>query len=303
MLYYNLKLAFRNLLRHKTFSLINILGLSIGLASCVIIGLYALNELSFDKFNGHSQIYRVDQVTNEKGKEGYKNAITPGLLAEELPKKIPEVAAATRFRPWFTEMLVSYDTVHIKLDDVAYTDAMFLQMFDFPLKEGNRKTALTEPFTAVVTESTAKKYFKNVDPIGKTLVTLNNIPVKITAVAEDVPFNSSLQFTMLISWATIAANKDYFFWMNNWTNVNYTFVQLKQNTNVEKTGDKISALQHEHRDETEYSYRIFLQSLDEIHLHSSDILYAEQFHTNSSRIIYAAYHRSINFIDCLFQFY
>src|SRR5438128_2474690 len=131
MLYHNLKLAFRNLFRSKTFSVINILGLSIGLASCIIIGLYVFSELSFDKFNAnHSQIYRIDQIINEKGKEGDKNAITPGLLAEELPKKIPEVVAATRFRPWFTEMLVSYDTVHIKLDDVVYADAAFLQMFD-----------------------------------------------------------------------------------------------------------------------------------------------------------------------------
>jgi putative ABC transport system permease protein len=290
MFYYNLKLAFRNLLRYKTFSVINMLGLSIGLASCIIIGLYAFTELSFDKFNtNHNQIYRVDKTTNEKGKQAYKDGITPGLLAEEVPKKIPEIATATRFRPWFTEMLVSHDTVHIMLDDVAYTDASFLQMFDFPLKEGNRKTALAEPFTAVVTESTARKYFKDADPIGKTLVTLNNIPVKITAVAKDVPFNSSLQFTMLISWATVAApaNTNYFFWMNNWTtNVDYTFVQLKQKTNAEKVGDKISVIAHQHRDETEFAYRIFLQSLNDIHLHSSEILYAEQFHTNSSKIVY-----------------
>src|SRR5438552_3347778 len=209
MLYYNLKLALRNLFRHKTFSIINIIGLSIGLASCIIIGLYAFTELSFDKFNkNHSRIYRIDKTTNEKGKEGYKDALTPGLLAEDLPKEIPEVAAATRLRPWFTEMLVSHDTIHIKLYDVVYTDASFLQMFDFPLKEGNRKTALSEPSTAVITESTAKKYFKDNDPIGKTLITLNNIPVKITAVAKDVPFHSSLQFTMLISWGTVAANKD-----------------------------------------------------------------------------------------------
>jgi putative ABC transport system permease protein len=169
MLYYNLKLAFRNLFRHKTFSFINIIGLSIGLASCIMIGFYAFNELSFDKFNTHhSQIYRINKVTNEKGKEGYKDAITPGALADELPKQIPEVTAATRFRPWFTEMLVSYDSIHIKLDDVVYTDAAFLQMFDFPIKEGDRKNALSEPNTAVITESTAKKYFKNEDPIGKT---------------------------------------------------------------------------------------------------------------------------------------
>ena len=237
MLYYNLKLAFRNLFRHKTFSFINIIGLSLGLASCIMIGLYAFNELSFDKFNTHhSQVYRVNKVTNEKGKEGYKDAITPGALADELPKQIPEVAVATRFRPWFTEMLVSYDSIHIKLDDVVYTDASFLQMFDFPIKEGDRKTALSQPNTAVITESTAKKYFKNEDPIGKTLVTLNNIPVKITAIAGDVPSQSSLQFTMLISWGTVVANKDYFFWMNSQTtNVVYSFVQLKENSKCRKS--------------------------------------------------------------------
>src|SRR4029079_9427937 len=269
MLYYNLKLAFRNLFRHKTFSFINIIGLSIGLASCIIIGLYAFNELSFDKFNTHhSEIYRINKITNEKGKEGYKDAITPGALADELPKQIPEVAAATRFRPWFTEMLVSYDSIHLKLDDVVYTDASFLQMFNFPLKEGDRKTALMEPNMAVNTESTAKKYFKDEDPIGKTLVKLNNIPVKVAAVAEDVPSRSSLQFTMLISWGTVAANKDYFFWMNNkTTNVVYSFVQLKQNSHAEKAGEHISALEHKYRDETEFAYRIFLQPLDDIHLH------------------------------------
>jgi putative ABC transport system permease protein len=288
MLYYNLKLAFRNLFRHKTFSFINIIGLSVGLASCIIIGLYAFNELSFDKFHTrHSQIYRINKVTNEKGKEGYRDAITPGALADELPKQIPEVAAATRFRPWFTEMLVSYDSIHIKLDDVVYTDASFLQMFDFPMKEGDRKRALNEPNTAVITESTAKKYFKDEDPIGKTMVTLNNIPVKITAVTKDVPSRSSLQFTMLISWGTVVANKDYFFWMNNQTtNVVYSFVQLKKNSNTEKVGEKISVLEHKYRDETEFAYRIFLQPLDDVHLRSADIQYAEQFHTNSSKIVY-----------------
>jgi putative ABC transport system permease protein len=288
MLYYNLRLALRNLFRQKTFSLINILGLSIGIASCIMIGLYAFNELSFDKFNiHHSQIYRINKVTNEKGKEGYKDAITPGALADELPKQISEVAAATRFRPWFTEMLVSYDSIHIKLDDVVYTDASFLQMFDFPFIDGDRKTALTEPNTAVITESTAKKYFKNEDPIGKTLITLNNIPVKITAIAKNVPSQSSLQFNMLISWGTVVANKDYFFWMNSQTtNVVYSFVQLKENSNAEKAGEEISALEHKYRDEKEFAYRIFLQPLDDIHLHSSDIQFAEQFHTNSSKIVY-----------------
>ncbi len=290
MLYYNLKLALRNFRRHKTFSFINILGLSIGLASCIIIGLYAYNELSFDKFNNnHSQIYRINKITNEKGKQAQQDGITPGQLGPATVKEIPEVATAARFRPWFTEMLVSYDTVHLKLDDVAYADASFLNMFSFPLIKGDKKTALAEPFTAVITETTAKKYFGNKDPIGKTIVTLNDIPVKITGVAKDVPANSSLQFTMLISFATVEApaNANYFSWMNTWTtNVNYTFVQLNPNSNAKKVSDKISSLLHAHFPEKEFQYRTYLQPLDDIHLKSSGILYAEQFHTNSSKIIY-----------------
>src|SRR5947209_170729 len=122
MLYHDLKFGARNLIRNRTFSLINILGLSIGLACCIVIGLYAY--------------------------------------------------------------------------------ASFLNMFDFPLIEGDKRSALIEPGTAVMSESTAKKYFGNINPIGKIVTTLNNIPVKITGITKDVPANSSLRFTMLISWAT-----------------------------------------------------------------------------------------------------
>ena len=123
MLYHNLKLAFRNLTRHKTFSFINIFGLSVGLTSCIIIGLYAWNELSFDTFNSnHKLIYRINKNTNEKDKQSQQDGITPGKLAPATVSEIPQVAAAARFRPWFNEMLVSSDTLHLKLDDVAYAD-------------------------------------------------------------------------------------------------------------------------------------------------------------------------------------
>ena len=181
--------------RHKTFSFINVLGLTIGLASCIIIGLYAYNEITFDEFNqNHSRIYRISKITNEKGKEPQQDGITPGNLAPVLNKEIPEIATACRIRPWFTEMLVSYDTVKINLDDVVYADNSLLTMFNFPLIEGNKNTALAEPFAAVITETTAKKYFGNKDPIGRRLITLNNMPVKINGVAKDVPQNSSIQF-------------------------------------------------------------------------------------------------------------
>ncbi len=292
MIYYNLKLAFRNLSRNRSFSFINILGLSIGIASFILIGLYIFSELSFDKFHrNHGNIYRVNKITNEKGQSQH-DGITPGQLAPAIAKDIPEINATTRFRPWFNEMLVSYDTVRLKQDDVVYADAHFLELFDFQLIKGNRKSVLSQPFTAVITESVAKKYFSNADPIGKTLHTLNNIPVKVTGVARDVPVNSSIQFSILISWETIAAPSvaDQFSWMNNFTTqVVFTFIQLREHANPTKVSEKISAIMHKYRDETEFQYRPYLQPLNEIHLKSGVIAYADDFRTNNSKIIYTLF--------------
>ncbi|MBS1600588.1 MAG: ABC transporter permease [Bacteroidetes bacterium] len=290
MFYHNLKLAFRNLVKHKTFSFINIAGLSIGLASCIIIGLYAYQELSFDRFHSnHKNIYRINKSTNEKEKHAQLDGITPGQLGPALTKEIPEVAQATRFRPWFSDILVSHDTAKSKLKGVAFTDPSFLQIFDFPLMKGNRESALSEPFSAVITESTAKKYFGDADPVGKTLNTVNNIPVTVTAVAKDVPDNSSIHFNMLISWSTLTvpANANQFSWMNSWsTQISFTFVQLKNGSDANNTGAKISKLLHAHFPEKEFQYRCYLQPLDQIHLGSSDIQFAKDFQTNSGKIVY-----------------
>lgn len=291
MILHHFKLAWRNLLRNKTFSVINIFGLTVGLASCILIGLYVLNELSFDQFHtNHQQIYRVNKNTNEKDKQAQRDGITPGQLVPSLIKELPEIVHAARYRPWFTEMLVSNDSIRLILIDVAYADAGFLEMFDFSLINGDRKTALAEPFTAVITESTAQKYFGKNNPMGKILKSLNDIPVRITGVARDVPDQSSMHFTMLISWTTTTApaNADYFSWMNNWiTQVNYSFVQLKKNTDPSGTSKKISAILHKNLPERQFEYKPYLQPLNEIHLGSGDVLYAEHFRSNSSKVIYA----------------
>ncbi len=291
MVFYPFKLLVRNLTRNRTFSLINLLGLTIGLSSCLLIGLYVWNELSFDRFHpDHRQIYRVNKIMNEKGKQAQLHGITPGQLAPAMVKEIPQVMAACRFRPWFTDMLISRDTVHLKLADVAYADESFLQLFDFPLLLGDRNSALNEPFSAVITETDARRFFNDKNPIGQTLLTLNNIPVKVTGVARDLPANSSMRFSMLISWPTITApaNAQYFSWMDNWlTQVDYTFVKLAPNADPKETGNRISALLHRHLPEREYEYTPYLQPLDDIHLHSSHILYAEQFHPNNGTIVYS----------------
>ena len=290
MIYYNLKLALRNLWRHKSFSLINILGLAVGLAGCILIGLYTYNELSYDKFYAKQEnIYRINKIVKEKDKQQALHSITPGKLAPAIQGKLPEVKYCARFRPWFNDMLVSYDSLRLVLSEAGYADASFLPLFDFPMIAGNKKTALAEPFTAVITESTSHKYFDDENPIGKTLVTLNNIPVKITGVVKDLPGNSSIQFSLLISWATIEApaNENYFSWMNNWlTQVDYSFVQLRDNADPVKTATKISEILHSNLPERANEYTTYLQPLNEMHLHSSDVLFTEVFKTNSSKLIY-----------------
>lgn len=289
MFYHTLKLTLRNIWRHKTFSFINIIGLTVGVTSCILIGLYAYNELSYDKFHAdYNNIYRINKVTTEKNKQAQLHSITPGQLVPSIRASIPEVQHAALFRPWFSEMLVSYDTIRFILDDVAYADKGFLNVFDFPLITGNRETVLSEPFSAVVSESVAKKYFNEENPIGKTLTTLNNIEVKVTGVCKDVPENSSIRFTMLISWATTTAqaNADYFSWMNNWlTQVDYSFVKLKPQTDPLKVSEKITGLLHANLPERAMEYKPYLQPLDKIHLYSTDILFGEYFKTNSNKIV------------------
>ncbi len=291
MVYYNLKLIVRNIWRHKTFSFINIVGLTVGVTSCILIGLYTYIELSYDKFHsGHNNIYRINKVISEKNKQSQLHSITPGKLVPSIRAGIPEVEHATVFRTWFSEMLVSYDTVRFKLADVTYADEGFLNVFDFPLIKGDRETVLSQPYTAVVSESVAKKYFDTENPIGKTLTTLNNIKVTITGVCRDVPENSSIRFSMLISWATTTAeaNADYFSWMNNWgTQVNYSFVKLKINSDPLKVSEKITNLLHTNLPEHASEYKPYLQPLDKIHLYSSGILFAEAFSTNNSKIVFS----------------
>ena len=293
MLFHNLKLAWRNLQKHRLFSGINVLGLSIGLASCILIGMFVFNELSFDKFHSyHKNIYRIDKFTNEKGKEAQADGLTPGLLAPSLKKNIPEIEATCRFRPWFNDMLVVHGDKKIKLKDVAFADPALLTIFSFPLVAGDIRTALDQPSSAVITETTAKKYFGDTNPIGQTLIALNNMPVKVTGVAKDLPGNSSIQFSMVISWSTLTAgsNADNFSWMNNWTaQVCFTFIQTKNYIDKISTGNKISALLHRYFPEKEFSYRNFLQPLDEIHLKSSNIRFADAFRSGNSTIVYTLF--------------
>ncbi len=201
MLHNYLKIAYRNLLRSKAFSAINIVGLSFGLATCMMIGLFVLDELSFDRF--HEKADRIVRVTFRADMGGNKieeaNVMPP--TAKTLQRDYPEVLEATRLRTAGAFIIKKEEDI-FKEEGVAFADSNFFQVFSFPLVSGNAKTALVKPNTLVISEKMARKYFGNEDPIGKTLSAKNYKEVmEVTGVMVDMPTNSHMKFDFLIAMA------------------------------------------------------------------------------------------------------
>lgn len=196
-----LKVAWRNLVRNKTYSLINIVGLAIGLSCFLLISLYVLDELSYDKFNINAdRIYRINSHIRFGGSE-LSGAISSDMTGQIMKKDYPQVEQYTRIFNNSGAKLIKKGNSFIKEPNVANVDSTFFEVFTFPAIAGNTHTALYEPNTVVITESTAKKYFGTTDVIGKTIETNDkgSTLYKITAVIKDMPHNSHFHYDFLFS--------------------------------------------------------------------------------------------------------
>ncbi|UXX78908.1 ABC transporter permease [Reichenbachiella carrageenanivorans] len=231
--------AIRNMLKHKSYFLINICGLAIGIASFIFIALYIINEMSYDKFHSQSKnIHRV-HVKGQMMGQTMDMAVTATPMAQALISEYPEVSKVTRVKEsgaWF----IGRDNKKFNEDGVLFADSTFFDVFDFKFLSGNKKTALIHPRSVVLTASYAKKYFGNEDPIGQKLtVEQDSIFYTVTGVMEDVPDHSHIQFDMMGSLST------YPHWLNNqqWvSHNNYTYVVLHENANISALEDKLQAL-------------------------------------------------------------
>ena len=164
-----LKIALRNLFKHKVYSFISIAGLSVGIACCLMILLYIQHELSFDRYhNNGDRIYRL-----VKG----NNANTPELWAPALENEFPEIEYSVRFMQGFSNTLIISGENRFLEERGLYADASVFEVFSWPLLRGNPKTVLQEPFTIVLSEKLARKYFSNSDPIGRVLTIGHNAKV------------------------------------------------------------------------------------------------------------------------------
>jgi putative ABC transport system permease protein len=230
------QLAFRNLIKNKIFSFINIFGLTIGLACCMLIAAFLFDELSFDKYPAKaSQIYRVGVRLNQNG--GVADyPIVDVAVGAGIKSAFPGVLASSRLRP-LEEDYVSYGDKQFKEKHLALCDSNFLEMFSIPLIEGNPKTALTAPGSIVITKSFANKYFGNLSAMGKTLKIFGG--VKVTGVIDKVPDNSHFHFDAFISmasnrWAMIGTT---------WSNIGfYTYLLLDKDIDPKKLESKFPQL-------------------------------------------------------------
>lgn len=198
-----LKTAFRNLWRHRGFSLLNVTGLTVGMVAFFLIFLYVRFELSYEAFNTKAdRIYRI--VCDIKTPTETLHASQPAWgVPPHLVGELPQVEAAVRVING-DNLLVTHGDQHFIEESAGWADSLFFQVFDYPLLKGNPQTALKEPFSIVLSESAAKKYFGNADPMGQSLtLTRDNFHAKVTGVMKDMPENSRIKVSMLGSMNTI----------------------------------------------------------------------------------------------------
>jgi putative ABC transport system permease protein len=229
--------AMRNLRKHSFYSLINVAGLSIGLAICFIIVLFVRNEMSYDKhFANADRIYRIKSDLKFGGNH-YNMLYAPPLMGPTLAEEFPEVEAAVRFRERGS-YLVKRDVENIKEDHVIWADKDFFKVFSIPVLAGNAQTALAEPNSIAVSKRVADKFFPNEEALGQTLILDNNQNMKITAVYENIPTNTHFHFDILIAMEGLEEAKRNVWYSNNFQ----TYFLLRDGADAAQLESKLPQL-------------------------------------------------------------
>jgi putative ABC transport system permease protein len=273
--------AWRNIKKHKGYSFINISGLAVGMACFILIFLWIRHELSYDKYHQKTdQIYRTCIYSNFSGNEFY-SAQTPAPLSPALLEEFPEVTHATRLLK--VQRDIQWNEENTVEKRFYYADPSIFDVFTIPLLQGDPQHALDQPNSVIITESTAKKYFKNANPIGKILKVNNEKFYQITGVAEDVPSSSHFHFDFLTSISSlqrIHENRD------NWDeSFLYTYFVLDDNASPEQLEAKFPQMVEKYigpdiqaafgmsvkewSEKSGNSFRYYVQRLKDIHLRSN----------------------------------
>ncbi|QEM10163.1 ABC transporter permease [Mucilaginibacter rubeus] len=264
------KTAWRNIWKSKVFSAINIFGLAVGMAACIVITLFVYYEKSFDNLHTKN-IYRLNEVQKFEGMgASQKVALSMFPMGQTLKADFPEVKNFTRIR-WQQKFPLNYGLKRVYMPQVFFVDSVFLKMFDFKLLRGDRETALLKPRSVLLTEDAAKRMFGDQDPMGKTITNYgqDTITYSVTGILANVPKNSQLQFDCLFSFSSIYKPWMFTNWGGNWLN---TYLELAPGTNIAALEKKFPAYLEKYRGKGgSKSYELFLLSLKDVHANSADI--------------------------------
>ncbi|SFT89441.1 putative ABC transport system permease protein [Algoriphagus locisalis] len=234
-------IAFRNLRKHKFYTFINIFGLSVGVAICMIISLFVINELSYDTgFKDADRIYRIKSEIVFGGNH-WNIVQAPAPLAAALPDDFPEVEAAVHFRTRGS-YLVKREDENIKEQKVVWAGKDFFTVFGVPMLAGNPESALSEPQTMAISASAAEKYFPNEDALGKSLILDNDMDFRITGVYQDIPKNSHFHFDFLLAAEGLGEAKRIAWLSNNFQ----TYFKLRENADPDVLAGKLTSLIETH---------------------------------------------------------
>ncbi len=237
------KIALRNILRHRSFSIINLFGLALGMTCCFLMMMWVVDEMSWDKFHTNAgTLYRVEQ--DQPTPQGpFHVYLTPDPMGPALLAELPEVQNASRVAFPGVLLVRAGEKVFYE-SNAATVDPSYLEMFSFPLVRGDSKTALRDPSSIVLTEEVAQKYFGNDDPLGKTLLVNSKYPFTVTGILRNLPTNTNLRSNILLPFAF---EKTRGVELESWgRNHIVTWVQLHEGQDVAEVNAKISELRRRH---------------------------------------------------------
>lgn len=291
-----LKIAWRNSIKNKGIFSINVLGLALGIASCLIITLFVADELSYDRFNKKAdEIVRIVFRAKINGEE-IKEGVVMAPVGETLKQEFPEVLDATRMRRMGTPK-ISSENESFRNGSFAFVDPNFFSIFTLPIIKGNAVTPLAQPNTLVITQETAFKYFGNTDPIGKILHLEGQVePFVVTAIIEKVPENSHFHFDLFAAMGGLPSSKS-----DSWTQGDFfTYLLLKEGADYKKIEAKLPEIIEkymgpqmlkdvgvsfmEFTKENQLNFQ--LQPLTQIHLYSDNAAHAELEQGGDIKYIY-----------------
>ena len=262
-------ISLRHLLKNKLFSFINIFGLALGMASFMLINSYVRYENSYDRINESiDNIYRVESLFYKGDQKTDHWPTSTNGYGPAMKNSFPEILDMTRINWHNSDRIVRHKEIKFRENHVCFADSNFFQFFEYPVIKGNRETFLKEPNTVIISNSAAKKYFGNDDPIGKRVQISsfsNSFDCEVTGLFEDIPGNHTMQFDFLMSWLTSGEWMRDFWYMHE----SYTYVKLRDGTDLQELESRFPELSENYKTRStlkDHTWAIDFVPLKNVHL-------------------------------------